>query len=160
MRGGKNMAVCKETKKDCFTVEGKMSLPNQYFAGRVGSKFIISLRDDRKILGVKCNHCSKVFVPPREYCERCSEKLDERWVELANEGVVTNYTVVNYNDRHLPRKAPFILAMIKVDGADTPFAHIVEGIDESEMAIGLRVKAVFAEKTTNTILDIDHFEPI
>ena len=139
---------------------GKMALPNQYFAGRVGSKFIIALRDERKILGVKCEKCDKVFVPPREYCEKCLSKLDENWVELSNEGVITNYTVVNYNDKHLPRRAPYILALIKVDGADTPFPHIVEGIDAEDVKVGMKVKAVFAEETTNTILDLDHFEPL
>jgi len=112
---------------------GKMALPNQYFAGRVGSKFIIALRDENKILGVRCEKCNKVFVPPREYCEKCLSKLDENWVELSNEGVITNYTVVNYNDKHLPRSAPYILALIKVDGADTPFPHIVEGIDVEDV---------------------------
>lgn len=155
------MAICrKEDIKDCFVMSGKMALPNQYFAGRVGSKFIISLRDEQKILGVKCSQCNKVYVPPREYCEKDLTKLDENWVELGNEGVISNYTVVNYNDKHLPRRAPYILALIKVDGADTPFTHIVEGIDAEQVQIGMRVKAVFASETTNTILDIDHFEPI
>jgi len=154
------MAVHKENNKDCFVQEGKMALPNQYFAGRVGSKFIISLRDENKILGVKCNTCNKVYVPPREYCEKCLEKLDENWIELGGEGVITNYTIVNYNDKHLPRRAPYILAMIKVDGADTPFAHIVEGIAPEDVKIGMRVKAFFADNTTNTILDLDHFEPL
>jgi uncharacterized OB-fold protein len=68
--------------------------------------------------------------------------------------------VVNYRDAHLPRKAPYILGMIKLDGAETPFVHIVEGIEPENVEIGMRVKAVFADKTTNTILDIDHFAPI
>ena len=137
-----------------------MALPNQYFAGSVGSKFIISLRDAKKILGVKCNKCNKVYVPPREYCEKDLEKLDENWVELGNEGVVTNYTIVNYFDKHLPIKPPYILALIKVDGADTPFAHIVQGIALEDIKIGMRVKAVYAAETTNSIRDLDHFEPI
>lgn len=154
------MAVIKEITKDCRVFTGKMALPNQYFAGRVGTKFIISLRDDHKILGVKCEKCNKVFIPPREYCERCFSKIDENLVELSDEGVITNYTVVNYNDKHLPRRAPYILALIKVDGADTPFAHIVEGIDVEDVKVGMRVKAVYAQETTNTILDLDHFEPL
>jgi len=32
---------------------------------------------------------------------------------------VTNFTVVRYSDGHLPRKPPFILALIKLGGADT-----------------------------------------
>lgn len=149
-----------EITEDCFVMPGKMALPNQYFAGRVGSKFIISLRDSKKILGVKCPKCDKVYVPPREYCEKDLTKLDENWVELGIEGVITSYTVVNYNDRHLPRKAPYVMAMIKVQGADTAFAHIVEGIDPGQVFTGMKVKAVFAEKSPSTILDIDHFEPV
>lgn len=144
--------------KECFVLEGKMALPNQYFAGRVGSKFIISLRDDNKILGVKCPVCDKVYIPPREYCEKDLTKLDDNWVEVGNEGTVVYRTIVNYNDKHLPKKAPYILALIKLDGADTPLVHIIEGCDFEEVKAGVRVKAVFASETTNTILDLDHFE--
>jgi acyl dehydratase len=35
----------------------------------------------------------------------------------------------------------------------------VKGISAGQMKNGLRVKAVFAEKTTSTIRDIDHFRP-
>jgi uncharacterized OB-fold protein len=155
------MAVLRrEDTSDCFVMPGKMVLPVQYFAGRVGSKFIIALRDDHKILGVNCPQCKKVYVPPREYCEKDLTRLDENWVEVGNQGVVTNFTVVHYNDKHLPFKAPYILALIKLDGADTPITHIVAGIDPEKVKIGLRVEAVFADKTTNTILDIDHFAPI
>ena len=150
----------KKNLKDCTVMFGKMALPNRYFSGRVGSKFIISLRDEKKILGVKCTKCNKVYVPPREYCDLDLSKLDENWVELGNEGVITNFTIVNYYDRHLPRKAPYALALIKVDGADTAFPHIVEGTDPELVKIGMRVKAVFAKETTNSIRDIDHFEPI
>ena len=146
--------------KECTVVPGKMALPNQYFAGRVGSKFIISLRDSKKILGVRCPECKKVYVPPMEYCENDMTNIAENWVELGNEGLIVNYTVVNYNDKHLPRKAPYILAMIKLVKADTPLVHIVEDIESEQVKIGIRVRAVFSDKTTNTIRDIDHFEPI
>jgi hypothetical protein len=147
-------------RSDCFTVEGKLALPYTYFAGRVGSKFITALRDHKKILGVKCKTCNQVFVPPRQTCAFCLEELKENWVELKNEGEVTNFTVVRYNDKHLPRKAPFILALIKLEGADTPLVHILEGIQPENARTGLKVKPVFARETTNTILDIDHFEPL
>jgi uncharacterized OB-fold protein len=95
----------------------------------------------------------------REYCEKDLTKIDEEWVVLANEGVVANFTIVRYHDRHLPRRAPYILALIQVDGADTPFAHIVEcGLDE--IRLGMRVKAVYAETEASTLMNIDHFEPI
>ncbi|MEW5945418.1 MAG: Zn-ribbon domain-containing OB-fold protein [bacterium] len=144
----------------CKVVEGKLALPYQYFAGRVGSRFIISLRDGKRILGVRCDACGRVFVPPRQTCERCFSDLSEKWVELSDTGEIVNFTVVRYEDRHLPRKPPFVLALIRLRGADTPMAHIVEGVAPENVRIGMNVRAVFADKTTNCILDIDHFEPV
>ncbi len=149
-----------EEHKYCSVLEGKLALPYQYFAGRLGSRFIVSLRDAKKIFGVKCNSCGKVFVPPRRTCERCFENIENNVVELSDTGEVVNFTIVNYADRHLPRKPPFVLALIKLDGADTPLTHIVEGVEPGSVSNGMRVKAVFAEETTNCILDIDHFEPV
>ncbi|MEZ4568087.1 MAG: MaoC/PaaZ C-terminal domain-containing protein [Desulfobacterales bacterium] len=47
-----------------------------------------------------------------------------------------------------------------MDGADTPIAHIVKGVALSKNETGIQVKAVFAKKTTGTIMDIDHFRAI
>ncbi|MBF0117833.1 MAG: OB-fold domain-containing protein [Desulfobacterales bacterium] len=145
--------------EDSFIVEGKLALPYQYFAGRTGSKFLVTLRDQKKIMGVRCNKCEKVFIPPRSTCEKCFSNISENWVELKPTGTVTGFTVVRYEEPHQPIKPPYILALIKLDGADTPFPHIVKGVPISKMTTGLRVKAVFAKKTTSTIMDIDHFRP-
>ena len=156
-----NTPTCKkEDLTNCFVIEGKMALPNQYFAGKLGSKFIIALRDDKKILGITCPKCKKTFIPPREYCHFCATKIDENWVELGNEGELVNYAVVRYPGKYLPKKVPYILGQIKLKGADTPLTHIVEGVELKDVRIGMKVKAVFADKTTNTILDLDHFEPV
>ena len=144
---------------NCFTVDGKLALPYTYFAGRVGSKFLTTIRDEKKIMGIKCNKCNKVFVPPRQTCDVCLEDIRENWVDVQNTGEVTNFTVVRYDDKHLPKKAPYVLAMIKLDGADTSMVHIVEGIDVDKAKIGMKVQAVFAEETTSTLMDIDHFAP-
>ena len=145
---------------DCFTVEGKLALPYSYFAGKVGSRFLTTIRDENRIMGIKCNRCDKVFVPPRQTCDVCLEDLRDNWVDVQNQGKVTNFTVVRYQDKHLPRKPPYILAMIRLDGADTSLVHILEGVDFDQVHVGLNVRAVFAEDTTSTILDIDHFEPV
>jgi len=146
--------------KNCFVIEGKLALPYQYLAGKNGSKFIISLRDKKQITGVKCPKCGKVFVPPRTKCMECFVDIGDDWVVLPGTGVVANFTVVRKDDKHLPRKAPFILGLIKLDGADSALPHIVEGIKPDDMKTGMKVKAVFSKESTNTILDIDHFEPV
>ena len=144
---------------NAFSVPGKLALPYTYFAGRVGSKFLTTIRDEKKIMGVKCNACNKVFVPPRQTCDVCLEDLRDNWVDVQNTGEITNYTVVRYTDKHLPKKAPYVLALIRLDGADSSMVHVVEGIEVDKVAAGMKVQAVFAQETTNTILDIDHFEP-
>ena len=146
-------------RTDCFTVDGKLALPYTYFAGRVGSKFLTTIRDEKKIMGIKCNKCNKVFVPPRQTCDVCLEDIRDNWIDVQNTGEVTNFTVVRYDDKHLPKKAPYVLAMIKLDGADTSLVHVVEGIDVDKAKVGMKVQAVFAKETTSTILDIDHFKP-
>ncbi len=148
------------TAKDSFIVNGKLALPYQYFAGRTGSRFIISIRDEKKIRGLKCETCNKVFVPPRSTCERCFADISENWVELENTGTVTAFTVIRYEEPHQPFKPPYIMAQIKLDGADTSLTHIVKDIPLEKMKTGLRVEAVFAGNTTATIMDIDHFKPI
>lgn len=146
-------------KKDCFVVEGKLALPYQYFAGRTGSRFLISLRDEKKILGQKCNKCAKVFIPPRKTCEKCFSDLSESWVPLSDTGTVTGFTVIRYAEPHQPVKPPYIQALIKLDGADTPFVHIIKGVPLSKMKTGIRVKAVFARKRIADIMDIECFRP-
>jgi 3-keto-5-aminohexanoate cleavage enzyme len=149
----------KKAFEDSFVVEGKMALPYTYFAGRVGSKFITTIRDQKKIMGVKCPACNMVYLPPRQVCDKDFTDIRDKWVEVSNKGAVTNFTIVRYNDKHLPRKAPFVLALIKLDGADTPFMHILDECKLEDVKVGMMVEAVFAKETTNTILDIDHFKP-
>jgi len=144
---------------DSFVVEGKLALPYQYFAGQTGSRFITTIRDQKKIMGLRCDSCGKVFVPPRSTCERCFVDISENWVDVKNTGTVTGFTVIRYREPHQPFDPPYIQALIQLDGADTPLVHIVKGVPVSQMETGLRVKAVFAKKTTATIMDIDHFRP-
>jgi len=146
-------------RKDCFTVDGKLALPYQYFAGKTGSRFLIDIRDEKKIKGLKCNTCNKVFVPPRSTCEVCFEDISQNWVELKNTGTITNFTIIRYEEPHQPVKPPYVLAQIKLEGSDTPVTHIVKGVALSKVDVGMKVKAVFAKKSTSTIKDIDHFKP-
>jgi len=145
-------------RSDAFVIEGKMALPYQYYAGAVGSRFIVSLRDEKKNLGVRCDACGKTFVPPRQTCERCFAALTEHWAPLEPAGEVTGFTIVRYAEPYQPKEPPYILALIKLDGADTPLAHLLECGGVERARIGMRVRAVFADKPVDNILAISHFE--
>jgi uncharacterized OB-fold protein/acyl dehydratase len=152
------MADLSCSKDDSFVVEGKLALPYRYFAGRTGSRFLLALRGEKKILGSRCPACNKVYVPPRPTCERHVAQQTE-WAELSSRGMVAGFTVVRYREPYQPLEPPYVLALVRLDGADTPLVHVVTGVSPAEMRVGLRVKAVFAEKSTSTIMDIDHFAP-
>lgn len=138
-----------------FVVEGKMALPYQYFAGATGSRFIVALRDEKQILGVQCEQCHRTFVPPRQTCERCFSPLVDKWVKVEPTGEVTGFTVVRYAEPYQPKQPPYVLALIKLDGADTPIAHL---LDCRDLRLGMRVRAVFSEERRDNILAISHFE--
>lgn len=142
----------------CFIVEGKMALPYQYFAGVTGSKFIVALRDEKKILGVRGEKTQRTMVPPRQTCDQTFEDLSGNWVEVGTEGEITGFTVVRYKEPYQPKEPPFVIGLVKLDGADTPIAHLIECAPEAAR-IGMRVKAVFADEPVNNILEIRHFAP-
>jgi uncharacterized OB-fold protein len=115
----------------------------------------------KKIMGVKCEGCGKVVVPPRKICGECNRVMDE-WVEVGPEGTVENYTVGHVKlNKGLAERAdpPVMLALIKLDGAASLLAGEVRGIAPDELRNGLRVKAVFADPAENSLSDLDHFEP-
>jgi hypothetical protein len=53
-----------------------------------------------------------------------------------------------------------VIAVIKLDGADTGFTHLLGEVDEKKLKIGLKVEPVFARERKGHILDIRYFKPI
>ena len=145
--------------KHAFTVEGEMALPYTYFAGETGSKFLVALRDGKKILAQK-DAAGRTVLPPRRYDDKTLAPMPDAWVEVGPGGEVVGWTVIRYAEpSYQPRTPPYVLALVKLDGADAAIPHVVAGIDPAKMTKGMRVKAVFAESRKASILDIDHFEP-
>jgi uncharacterized OB-fold protein len=145
---------------DAFVVNGTFALPYNYFAGRVGSTWLVALRDEQKIYGVRHPRTGKVYVPPRQVDERDFTNLTGDWVEVGPEGTVTGFTIIRYPEPYQPLPVPYGLALVRLDGADTALAHIVREQDLGRLKSGTRVRAVFSQKRTASILDIAWFEPI
>jgi uncharacterized protein len=145
---------------DAFIVNGTFALPYNYFAGRVGSRWLVALRDEQKIYGVRHPKTGKVYVPPRQVDERDFTDLTADWVEVGPEGTVTGFTVIRYPEPYQPLPIPFGLALVQLDGADTSLTHVVRPQDLDRLKVGGRVRAVFAAKRTASILDIGWFEPL
>jgi uncharacterized OB-fold protein len=122
-----------------------------------------------ELTGNRCPACDKVFVPPRPHCPRCFTAC-EHWLVLPDEGVVTAFVIVNVPFSGQEVGIPYVLADVRIDGADGTFLHLVgsRGSDgklaqpEGGAHVGMRVRAIWrspAERRGLLNDDIDHFEP-
>jgi len=143
-----------------LTLKGQIAVPYTWWVGETGSRFLIALRDEGKILGNRCDSCGTVYVPPRKSCGRCFVKTGE-WVELDTQGVVEAFTIVRFSYALQPAGAPFAYALIKLDGASVSLLHLIKK-DLERLKNGVRVQAIFKIKKERQgdILDIDSFEII
>ncbi len=124
--------------------------------GPVLSQFFTALRD-RKLLGIKRPDGSVMF-PPKEYDPDTSQSLDEL-VEVSAEGEVKTWSWVSAPRRQQPLDRPFAYALVQLDGADTPFLHVVDAGDEANMESGMRVRVRWGDEPVGSITDFV-FEPV
>jgi len=143
--------------KDVWLYHGQIYIPNTYSAGAVGSRFLIELRDNKRIMGIRCPTCNRVYVPARSVCKDCFAQLNE-WVEVSDKGTLLTYTVCHQPNRVQPMEPPVVYGIIQLDGADNGFVHILGEVDSEQLRIGMRVQAVFKEKREASILDIKYFK--
>ncbi len=140
---------------------GETEQPFRYSVGRWGSKFLTELRDHKKLLGIRCPQCQKVYVPPRQVCGPCFQRMEEL-VELSDRGTLVAFTIIRFSfidpETGITRPVPYGYGMIKLDGCDNAFQHFINIKDESEVKIGARVQAVFNEERKGNLLDLKYFE--
>jgi len=144
-----------------FVFAGKLDIPNTYSAGMVGSRFLIELRDNKKIMGIKCPTCNRVYVPPRSTCKYCFGKLSEL-IEVSQKGTLLTYAVAYQQNPVQPLETPIAFGIVQLDGADTGFVHMLGEVEPGQLKIGMKVKAVFKVKKERqaSILDIKYFKPL
>lgn len=136
--------------EEALTASHSLEYTYKRSLGPVLSKFFTALRD-RHFLGIRRPDGS-VMVPPKEYDPDTGQSLDE-WVEVSGTGVVTSWSWVEKPRRQQPLDHPFAYALVRLDGADTAFLHVVDGASESEMKTGMRVKVRWADETAGLITD-------
>jgi len=138
-------------------------MPYEWSIGIYGSKFFHEIRENRRFVGIKCNSCGKVYVPPRRVCGPCFRELKDL-VPLSDSGVITAFSVVNYPfidpNTGAQRPIPYTYGYIKIDGADNIFSHIINETNLDKIKVGMRVNAIFKERSEmeGNIQDIKYFE--
>lgn len=130
-----------------------------HYAGPIRSRFLVELRDNKRIMGTRCHTCKRVYVPARPTCFVCFNPMDE-WAAVSDQGTLMTYTVVYQAEPSYPAETPFVYGIIKLDGADTGITHIINEVSPKNLRIGMRMQAVFRDKRVGSILDIKYFKPI
>ncbi len=146
--------------QELMVMEGRIKVPYDWAAGVVGSRYLRSLRDEKRFLGTKCPHCNIVYHIPRRNCPDCMEECSE-WVELANTGTLLTYTMVREQHPTLsPLPLPYGYGIIKLEGADTGFLHLLYEFEAEQLFEGATVEAVFGDEREARILDVRYFRPV
>jgi len=143
-----------------------VDVPYRFDAGKYMTRFLVELRDNEKIYGIKCPSCKRVMIPPRIVCARCHVKCDE-WVELSNEGTLEAFTIMYFPmtdpTTGKPHDPPFSYGSVKLDGCDAPIDHILNiEPDMSKIKVGMRFRVKFRprEERRGDLADIEYFDPI
>ena len=138
---------------------GDMETDYVYTLGVVGERFFKEVKENGRIMGAKCPGCNIVYLPPRLYCEKCFEKLEE-WVDLGKKGVIHTFTVATMDVNGSKLEEPVIYALIKFDGVHGGIIHKIGETDK--VSIGMKVEAVLRppHERKASINDIEYFKPV
>ena len=152
-------------------VDTLVTLPFKESAGLRLSKFFTAMKDEGKILALRCPQCKRVVFPPRPVCGFCRITLgnaEDDWLELPDTGTITS--IVLPTEREVDRATGRIVgepnpcAFIRLDGGDewTMVVHYLEMIDIEKLHRGMRVKAVWKakEERKGRMSDISYFQII
>jgi len=148
---------------ELLRISHTMNMDWRYGTSWYFAKFIRALQDKRLILGLRCPACRRVYLPPRPVCGNCYAEMRE-WVEVKDIGTVLAATVVHVPIidplTGQPRPAPYGMALIQLDGADTTLNFYLAENDPTKLHIGMRVRAVWREQRTGTLSDIVYFKEV
>ena len=114
----------------------------------------------KKIVGLECSGCNRVFFPPRLVCGKCMVKPD-RWVDLRETARVATYTITYITDPETNEIAEKPVVCIQQDGSNTThLVNLAPDVDFKDTYIGMPVKVHWKENPTGGLMDIEYYDLI
>ena len=123
------------------------------------SKFFLAL-EDGKFLATRCASCNSTWTPPRPACPNCLQPT--QWVELSGKGELISWSVLHYAPKMLAEhlQTPYVLAYVKMEGADTLFAHLLRNADDLDALYhGMPVQVIYTDADVAHPIMLMAFEP-
>jgi len=140
--------------------EGHMEADYIYTTGIAGERFFATLRDEGRLLAVRCGACKLTYLPPRLFCERCFARLED-WTEAPPAGRVAAVTVAHLDRRGTPLPEPEVWAFVAFPGIHGGLVHRLL-VPPAAARAGVRVRPRLRPKAqrTGAITDLEGFEPL
>lgn len=166
--------MVKERFKETSRVSGDWNVGAYKWKAPKGylDEFVAMLKE-KKILGSLCKGCGRVYVPPREFCSRCFEKIEEK-VIVSNYGKLLAFLVSPPLQKGkvmiagmdvvamgiLKEGETIILGIVQFDGTSSKMVLPVLNTKPENVRVGMKVKAVFAEEPAGRLSDLVGVEPV
>ena len=93
-----------------------------------------------KLLGLKCQECGTITVPPKMACRKCSSP-DMEVIELIGKGKIRTFTAVNVASEGRESEVPYIIVMVELNEGPWIMGNLA-GIDPGEATMELIGKSV------------------
>jgi len=96
---------------------------------------------EKKLMGLTCNRCKRLTVPPRSTCAHCGNS-DLAWTKLPNRGRLVTYTVIHFPPPQFQTYAPYPVGIVELaQGARLPGMIRIDRFDR--LRIGMELQADF-----------------
>lgn len=156
-------AVDGEISESPESIAYTMTLDFQHAYGHYYGTLFDGVKSDRRLRGVQCTACERVLLPPRGRCDACFAPTAQ-WVDIPSTGTVQASSVVHIEFLGQRMPPPYVYAEIVLDGTSTRLIHMIGKVDPEEAktktAPGARVRAVWSDRHTGSLADIEYFEVI
>ena len=141
------------TTEHYMIVERPHGVTYQHSYGLV-SKFFEGLLN-KELWGTVCPKCGTTYCPPRAHCWNPECKAAEcEWRRLPLKGEVWTYTVMLFSATAFMEQLPFVLAYVKVEGADTALPMQLREVRPEDAYIGMKVEIRFIEDPRGELMDL------
>ncbi|MCB2049896.1 MAG: OB-fold domain-containing protein [Novosphingobium sp.] len=153
-----------ETEEPLGSIKYALSLPYEHAYGPYYGRMFDEIRENGRVMGVRCTNADVALLPPREI-DDISHKKTGTWKTCADTGTIRGCSIINMEFVGQTREPPYVYAEIVLDGASTRLIHMIE-IDDVEDAKkrikpGTRVRAIWTEgERKGSMSDIERFEVI
>ena len=88
---------------------------------------------ENKLLGLKCQACGAITVPPKMVCRQCASP-DMEIIKLKGVGKIRTFTTVNVASEGREDEVPYTIVMVELDDGPWIMGNL-EGIDPAQASM-------------------------